>query len=311
MNIPRVEVEIKASRTCFLTRQLEFHIVLYLTLRGSVKRMTFLKDGFDGVAGLLQLNSDQLLQCVDAESGEQVHIFRRGTQPSFIELGPDERAYIQFTTSSAPGPDELPLDPTSLRPGRKYSIRLEKKASVAHWSVSAEWLLNRVSEVPNSSLTTKDIPEPSGVRVLWDGIGNESVIVFDTRLAPPKSRKVSVSLSAPSMYSFSGRQPFEYTLTFSTDSPSPITVLGKRGDVQDFESDIAIIDPASNARIAPYILDVDDERPLQREDFLRIEGTYTEHRRMDPSSPKWEGLEELMVGEEYIPFVGRDVVVLD
>jgi hypothetical protein len=46
--------------------------------------------------------------------------------------------------------------------------------------------------------------------------------------------------------------------------------------------------------------DGNDDGSWSREDFLTIDGTYTEHREIDATSPFWEDLRALKIGEEYV-----------
>ena len=134
--------------------------------------------------------------------------------------------------------------------------------------------------------------------IRWDVI--EPEVTFETRASLPKTPKVTVSLSAPSTFSLSNKPPFSFTLTFQTHSDKPITVLAERERVQSGNSDIEILDAGTRTRVAPDLIDDGNmDGPWQREEFLRLEGTYKEHRVLDPLEP-YSGLEELKVGSQYI-----------
>lgn len=64
-------------------------------------------------------------------------------------------------------------------------------------------------------------------------------------------------------------------------------------------SDVKILDATTRVQLAPDVIVCHDEDEHQREEFLRLEGTYTEHRELDLRGPLWENV-QLEVGKEYI-----------
>ena len=152
------------------------------------------------------------------------------------------------------------------------------------------------------SISTKALaanpPAPDQPSIRWDVI--EPEVTFKTRASLPETPKVTVSLSAPSTLSLSNKPPFSFTLTFQTHSDKAITVLAERERVQGGNSDIEILDAGTRKRVAPDLIDDGNiDGPWQREEFLRLEGAYKEHRVLDPLKP-YSGLEELKVGTQYI-----------
>jgi hypothetical protein len=289
---PRVEVELKATGTCYLSNEPPFYLVLHSGLCNSEERMIFLQDGFAGAGGYQPINSNQIIQCFDKETGEQVQVLHQGTQPVFLD-----RSYIQFTTSKTRQSYELPFITSALRPGRKYRLRFKPTTSISHWPASAENALNSLARAPSGSVSALDNLTPSRQTIPWEAADGNDTIVFETRSSRPSTPKVTVSLSAPSTYSLS--KPFAFTLTFSTDAAYPITVLAHRARVKSEYSDVKILDATSRVQLAPDLIVCRDEDEHQREEFLRLEGTYTEHRELDFGGPIWEEL-ELEVGKEYI-----------
>ncbi|KAJ4377985.1 hypothetical protein N0V83_000815 [Neocucurbitaria cava] len=232
-------------------------------------------------------------KCFDDDTGEQVQVLHQGTQPVFLD-----RSYIQFTTSDSRQSYELPFIASSLQPGRKYKLRFTPTTSISHWPASAEDALNSLAGgASSSSVSTSDIPAPSTQNILWEAAAGNDTVVFETRSSRPSTPNVTVSLSAPSTYSLS--KPFTFSLTFSTDTACPITVLADRARVKSLYSDVKILDATTRVQLAPDVIVCRDEDEHQREEFSRLEGTYTEHRELDLNGPLWENV-QLEVGKEYI-----------
>ena len=152
------------------------------------------------------------------------------------------------------------------------------------------------------SISTKALaahsPASDQPSIRWDV--SEPEVTFENRASLPETPKVTVSLSAPSNFSLSNKPPFSFTLTFQTQSDKPITVLAERERIQNGNSDIEILDDGTRTRVAPDLIDDGNmDGPWQREEFLRLEGTYEEHRVLDPSKP-YIGLQELKVGSQYM-----------
>ena len=296
----RVEVRLNASRICFLSGVPCFRFILFLTLHNSETPVIFLKDGFKGIEGVQSINSDQVVQCFDDDSGEQLQVFHQGPRASFLKLEPNRGGYVSYTTFSTPRPYELIFDPSSLLPDHRYRLCFTPTASITHWPSATEVSLSSLSRVSNDSLTATDIPKPSKTRIAWDVISGNHTISFKTRPSPAETPTVNVSLSAPSTFSLSNHPHFTFTLTFSTDSPGPITVLTERGRVRGSDSDLEILDAISGFCVGPERIDDGNiDGPWQREEFLRIDRTYTETRKLD-ATRKYYCLPELQVGKEYI-----------
>lgn len=287
---PRIEVKLKASRTYYLSNEPPFYFILDGTLSDTAERAIFLEDGFAGTRDYQPINSNQVIQCFDYETGEQVEVLHQGTQPVFSDSG-----YSQFTTSNLRESYDLPFITSSLRPGRKYVLRFKPTTSISHWPASGKDTLNSLAGVYSSLVSTPDIPALSTQTILWEAAEGEDMIIFKTRSLQPSTPTVTVSLSAPSTCSLS--KPFIFTLTFSTDAVYPITVLADRSFVKSVYSDINIRDSTSRVQDAPNIIVCCDDDEEQRQEFLRLKGTFTEHRELNISD--WEELKP-EVGTEYI-----------
>jgi hypothetical protein len=289
---PRVEVKLKAPGTCYLSNEPPFYFILDIRLPDSAERAIFLEDGFAGSREYKPINSSRVIQCFDYETGEQVQVLHQGTQPVFSDSG-----YSRFTTSNHREPHDLPFITSSLQPGRKYILRFKPTTSISHWPASVKDTLNTLAGVHRSSVSTSDIPALSTQAILWEAADGIDTIIFKTRGSQPSTPNVTVSLSAPSTCSLS--KPFIFTITFSTDAEYPITVLADRSFVKSVYSDINIRDSTSRVQDEPNIIVCRDDDEEQRQKFLRLKGTFLEHRTLNISDPFWEELKP-EVGKEYI-----------
>ncbi|KAJ4359884.1 uncharacterized protein N0V89_000440 [Didymosphaeria variabile] len=296
---PRVEVTLRATRICFLSNSPTFNFVLLLTLHNSPLPVTFLKDGAEGLEKFQPVNSDQIVQCFDSDTGEQVHIIRSSKEYSFLRLEPNRGNYVTFTTSKSRKDYEMPFVLHELRPDKKYRLCFRPTSSITHWSFDDENTLNTTTASEDSATP---LPDPSPTLIPWTIVSSPSSLIFSTRSAPLPTPTASVSLSAPSTFSLSQNPPFRYTLTFSTSAPNPINVLAMREAVRSSDADIELRDPLSGARLGPEMLDDGNEDgPYHPRDFLRLDGAYTEHRELDLTSPHWQDVKgKLSVGEEYV-----------
>ena len=141
---PRIEVELKASGTCYLSNDPPFYLVLHTTLSNSEERVTFLKDGPAGTTDYEPINSNQIIQCFYDETGEQVPVLHQGTHPGFLN------SYIQFTTSQSRQSDELPFITSSLQPCRNYRLHFKPTTSIPHWPASAREALSALEALPSN-----------------------------------------------------------------------------------------------------------------------------------------------------------------
>ena len=55
---PRVEVQMRATRICYLSGNPRFHFVLLLTLRNGKEPVLFLKNGLQDITQFQSINSD-------------------------------------------------------------------------------------------------------------------------------------------------------------------------------------------------------------------------------------------------------------
>ena len=315
---PRIEVSLGIDRICYLSREPRFNLVLYFTLRDCSKTITLLKakgalDQSDEplVDTLCPISSSDVIQCAETNSNRSISVLeacfsapssrpRATTEEDvygfpILTLEPHRKSYITLTTSSARRPYELFFDPSQMLPDHKYRIRFDPTAEVTYWRAIMEDALQ--DSISGNALAAKP-PAPDQPSIRWDVI--EPEVTFETRASLPETPKVTVSLSAPSAFSLSNKPPFSFNLTFKTHSDKPITVLAERERVQSANSDIEILDACTRTRVAPDLIDEGNmDGPWQREEFLRLEGTYKENRVLDPLKP-YSGLEELKVGSQYV-----------
>jgi hypothetical protein len=284
-----VEVKMKASRMCYLSNEPPFYLVLHLQTFNMDETVTFLRDGYESDDDYQPINSNQVIQCFDEESGEQVQVLRQGSRPKFLD-----RSYVQFKTSKTRKDYELPIVTTSLRPDRKYRLRF-KPTCISHWPVTVT-----LADVSNDTEPASNSSTALTGTIPWQGVEGNDMVVFETRASPPSTPKVTVALSASSTYSLS--KPFTFTLRFKLDAPHPITVHADRQHVQLNDSDIRILDVTSRSEVGPDLIDDGNvDGGPEREEFRRIDGIYRENREVKFGAPGslWEDT-VLKVGEEYI-----------
>lgn len=300
---PRVEVQLKATRICYLSGNPRFDFVLLLTLRNAKEPVLFLKNGLQHIKQFQSINSDQIVQCIDNDTGEQVQILRQGTkEPSYLRLEPGRGGYVTFTTCGSPRPYELAFDTSSLLPDHRYRLRFRQTDSITHWPAASEESLDALPSPGPEEWSAADIPTPSPTKIPWIPVGDND-ITFTTLPSPSAPPKITATLSAPSTLSLSNNPPFTFTLTFSVTEPpkATITVLAERPRVACTDSDIEILDAETGARIGPEPIELNVDGPWQREDFVRIDnGTYTETRTFNPKRLTEFGDQGLQVGREYV-----------
>ena len=287
----------RATRICYLSGGPRFNFVLLLTLRNVKEPVLFLKNGLQDIKQFQSINSDQIVQCIDNDTGEQLQILRQDPKHSYLRLEPNRGGYVTFTNCDSPKPYELAFDTSSLRPDHHYRLRFNQTDSITHWPLASEESLDAVSPGPECS--AKDIPKPSPTKITWTLVGDND-ITFTTRTSPLTPPKITAKLSAPSTFSLSNNPPFTFTLTFSTDPHTAITVLAERPRVARNDSDIEILDAETGARIGPELIEENIDGPWEREEFLRIDGTYIETRTLNPKRLTEFGGPGLRVGQEYV-----------
>lgn len=294
---PRVEVQMRATRICYLSGKPRFDFVVLLTLRNGKEPVLFLKNGLQDIKQFQSINSDQIVQCIDNDTGEQLQILCQGPKPSYLRLEPNRGGYVTFTTCDSPKPYELVFDTSSLLPDHHYRLRFNQTDSITHWPSASEESLDALSPGPEWSAV--DIPTPSPTKITWTLVGDNDV-TFTNLTSPSAPPKITATLSAPSTFSLLNNPPFTFTLTFSTDPQAAITVLAERPRVARNDSDIEILDAETGARIGPEQIEDNLDGPWQGEEFLRIDGTYTETRTLDAKRLTEFGGQGMRVGQEYV-----------
>jgi hypothetical protein len=292
MTAPRVKYQISANRTCYLSNQPPFHLLLHVELVDSLEQFAFLEDGFaDDTHDQYQpINSNLVLQCFDEETGEQVHVLRQGSSRLFSTIN---YGYVEFSSSDTRGPEELPFITSALRPDRNYRLSLNPVVPITHWPTSAFAALQSFQETAGSAA----LPCPSSTSISWQAAAGNRPIIFRTLSSQPRAPNISVTLSAPPMYSLS--TPFAFTLIFTTDAVHPITVHADRAWVIGTYGDIEILHATTRAPLFPRLDVCRDDEDHSRQAFIRVDGSYAEHREIDLKQPLWHE-NQLEIGEEYI-----------
>jgi len=294
---PRAEAELLVTRTCYLSNDPVFFIVLIIAEYNFEEGVIYLQDGLAGSKIYQPMNSSQFIQCLDNETGEEVEVVRQGTEPVLFR---EDQSEVIFTTGRPSKSCEMPFITTALRPDRKYRLCFKPTTPISHWPVSAVNTSTSLSRSPGGLLSASELPIPATPTISWQAANGNDTIIFETRSSRPKTPRVSVSLSAPSTYSLSSPiKRFAFTLTFSTDAAYPFTVHADRAWVKSLQSDLAILDATSRCKLEPYLEICRDHYEIERHEFIRFEKTYIEHRELDFGGEKMDRL-ELEVGKEYI-----------
>ena len=299
---PKIDVYLEtAGKTCFLDYQPRFSLVVLLTL-SSERAITFVKNGTGPQAGLAQLLTSECLECTDTDTDQCVPVFKNIKQPQstssnmdspeLMGLEPKRTNYVTFTNSTNPRVYEFEFVSSNLEAGRSYTVRCN--AAALRW-----WSYKSLEEVGNYFEKNLKLP-PSETRPLR--LESHNTVSFDTRAEMNKAPKIDVSLSALSTLSLSGNPPFEYSITFTSNATTPITVRSGHQGFESINTEIEILDITTKRRVAPDLVDVcDEDGPLMREDLLRLNPgePHVERRSLDPTK-RYSGLEDLKVDTDYV-----------
>ena len=185
---------------------------------------------------------------------------------------------------------------SSLRPNREYRLRFKPTKPISHWPANEKDNSNPREDAVHGAQQVRSVPPKCTIPwVIPDG--NDTVI-FRTLSSQPTPPRVAVSLSAPSTCSLS--ETFVFELAFTTDAQRPITVLADCTVVMKHVFDIEILDGKTRTRLGPDKISLcKDDEDLEREQFMRMSGSYTERRVLEFEHPLWEEM-NLKVGGEYI-----------
>ena len=301
---PQIDVYLNtAEKTCFLNCQPRFSLIVLLTL-SSERPVTFIKDGTGSHTGLAQLLASECVECTDTETGQRIPVLKNAKgpelkptssnrdSPEFMSLEPERTNYITFTDSINRRAYEFDFVSSNLEPDRNYTIRCN--AAALRW-----WSSMSLEEVGNYFEKNQKLPSSETPPLRLE---SHNTVSFDTRVEMDKAPKIDVLLSAPSTLSVSGSPPFEYHITFTSSATKPITVRSEPQGLQSINTEIEILDVDTRKRVAPDLIDVnDDDRPIVREDFLRLYPgePHVERRMLDPTK-RYSGLEDLNVDADYV-----------
>lgn len=322
---PKLEIRLWTDRLCYLSHQPRFSLVVFVTLRGSgQKPVTILRrDGGTLGVGLVNLLFSQLIECIDTESGRKIPVLadvdseqqnasslEKMAEPtskstteaklSLMTLFENRSDYLTFTTASDCRDYELIFTSKELKANRNYIIRCVPSLCLPWWSYDFKEAVHDYFASHGELPPLLETQQPLRCE-------STNTVSFDTRQELPQAPNVNVLLSAPSTsFSRSGNSPFEFSITFISHAPHPITVLAERHRARSVDSDIEIVlDEASRPRrrVAPDLIDDGNiDGPWQPEDFLQlVPGVpYRERRVLDPISKGHISLADLQVGTSYI-----------
>lgn len=291
---PFIEVRLRADRVCFRSKEARCSLVIFLTLHNE-QFITFAEYGDTLDVGLVNLLKSKCIECVDSTSRKTVPILDDGHKasganaPRFMSLQRNRANYITFTTDSRPRAYEFSLDTSKLEPGSKYTVRCKD------WALDW-WSRKPVDNCVGHFKMHGELPPTESPPLPCSPV-NE--VTFECRKDLSKPPRVEVCLAASSTMSLSGNPPFEFSTTFMSHAPKPITVLAERDDGISMNNDIEIVDKGTGKRLAPDLIDGGDvEGPWRREDFLTLEPgrKYVERRFLRPE----DGLDTLRPDTDYV-----------
>lgn len=297
---PQLDLRLQADRICCLNHPSRFSLVVFLTLT-SKQPVTLIRDASGRYVGLRQTLVSQCIECSDVESGERIPVLdgKHGPQstiseaecPELMIFEPERSSYVTFTTAMSPRDYEFAFDSSELKPNRTYNIRC--KPSALEW-----WSLDSKEKIDEYFKTHGELPTSESPPLRCEPVN--ATVRFATRDRIHEAPQVSISLSAPSTMSLSGKPNFEFSLTFISHATSPITVLAERDSVKACNTDLEILDSATRKRVAPDRIDAGNmDGPWLREEFLRLDPgePHVEHRIFDQL---YSGIEELKPHTDYV-----------
>jgi hypothetical protein len=208
---PKIDVRLRADRVCYLSRQLRFSLVVFMTLH-SDKPVTVVRRAGACDIELVDLLISEIIECFDTDSGERIPIidYESAPQPSrlnketmsLMSIEDRRSTYITLTTAENPRDYEFPFDSSRLRPDRNYTIRGDPSA--LQW-----WSYNSNENILEYHALHGKLP-PTETPPLLLLCEPGSAISFDTRAEVPLPPKIDVSLSVPSTLSISNNPPFKF-----------------------------------------------------------------------------------------------------
>jgi hypothetical protein len=160
MSTPRVEVELKATRVCYLSNGPPFEFVLRRRSHDIDEQVVPLHDGFAGVEGYQPINSPRVFQCFDCETGKEVQVVHQGIQPLFL-------GRVHYTSSSTRESYELPFVTSSLEPDRKYRLCFRSNL-ISYWPAIVKEVQVPRDITPGSLSFASYYPAPSTPGILWE-----------------------------------------------------------------------------------------------------------------------------------------------
>ena len=296
---PSIEVRLWTNPVCYLSNQVRFSLVVHITLH-DVESVTFVKHSDDVESGLVNLLMAECIECFDMVSNEKIPVFgdaesisrdkiASASTPLLMSLRDNRASYVTFTTDTKPREYEFVLDPSRLQPGRKYTIQCTY-SSLDWWSRSSldDCLAHFKA---HGELPSTEVPP------LQCKVSNK--VTFECRQKLSEPPRVDVHLSAAPILSLSGNVPFNFSTTFVSHATRPITVLAERNDKIADNNDVEIVDAKSGIRVAPDLIDVNDDGSWAQDDFLTLEPErpYVEERVLE----YWKaGLDGLRLDTDYI-----------
>ncbi len=297
---PTIDVRLRVNpRTCDLSRQTRFSLVVLLTLH-SERSVTVAKaaEGLDiGLESLLQSGT---IQCIDTVSSERIPIFdksrdgdseskeAKAKRPSLLFLNNNKADYVTFTSATKPRDYELGFDTSHLQPNKEYTI------SCSPWDMHW-WSYDSIEKCLDYFDIHGKLPSTQSPPLHCSPTNQVS---FSCQEHTPRPPQVDVSLTASSTLSLSGNPPFKFSTAFTSHASQPFTALAQRSDDIAMKRDIEIIDATTKQRVAPDQIDICFEGLYERDDFVCLHPgkPHVEERSLSMK----DGLEELQPGSEYI-----------
>jgi len=267
---PTIDVRLRVGpRTCDLSRQTRFSLVVLLTLH-SERSVTVAKaaEGLDiGLESLLQSGT---IQCIDTVSSERIPIFdksrdgdseskeAKAKRPSLLFLNNNRADYVTFTSATKPRDYELRFDTSHLQPNKEYTI------SCSPWDMHW-WSYDSIEKSLDYFDIDGKLPSTQSPPLHCSPTNQVS---FSCQEHTPRPPQVDVSLTASSTLSLSGNPPFKFSTAFTSHASQPFTALAQRSDDIAMKRDIEIIDATTKQRVAPDQIDICFEGLYERDDFL-------------------------------------------
>lgn len=212
---PKIDVQLRADRILYLSRQERFSLVAFITIH-SDKPITIVKHAGSSDFGLLNLLNSEIIECFDTDSGERISVLDVGLslqsrnsneeKISLVSFDDQRPQYLTFTTAESPRECEFLFDSSRLQPNRNYTIR-GRPSALKWWSHDSK---EKISEHYASHGTLPFTETPA----LF--CGPDNTVFFTTRADVPQPPKIDMSLSVSPTFALSNNPPFKFSISFTS-----------------------------------------------------------------------------------------------